>query len=105
MSCGTAFCSSPTPAISCHTALLQKLDTKSDTGQETTPYLTGCSCGCPVQSSDEMREKHEAATPLKRGRQNQENTLRVNFFKISASTFVSMHFVKFLAGGGRSMLM
>lgn len=60
------FCSPPTPAISCHAALLQKLDIKSNTGQETAPCLAGSGlagsgCGCPGQSSDKVMKKEEIA--------------------------------------------
>lgn len=88
MTCRMAFCSSPIPSISCRTAPLEKLDTKSDTGQETTPCSAGCGCGCPILSSDDGATRH--CNTLKKRKAESRKYIKDQFSNISAPTFVSM---------------
>lgn len=86
LTCGVIFCSSPTR--SCHTALLQKPDTKSDTGHETTPCSAGCGCGCPVLSWDDGTTWH--CNTLEKRKAESGKYIKDQFSKISTPTFVSM---------------
>lgn len=84
--CGVIFCSSPTH--SCHTTLLQKPDTKSDAGHETTPCSAGCGCGCPVLSWDDGTTWH--CNTLEKRKAESGKYIKDQFSKISTPSFVSM---------------